>query len=404
MRMKKILLVVATLASVLANAQTDTVSIMYYNLLDYPSGGSDRVDTLEKIIRYVEPDLFLVNELESNYGANLILSSAMNTQGVTHYSKATFYNGPDTDNMLFYNNEKFGLLSQNQISTVTRDISEYKVYYKEPGLNASSDTTYLWLYSCHLKAGSFQSDIDDRQSEATSFKNYLQTAGRTGNMFIGGDFNFYDSSEPGCQMIVNGGSVPFNDPVNSLGSWHNNSFYTPFHTQCTRVNQGYGGGSSGGMDDRFDFIFITDPVKNGTDHVQYLNNSYKAIGQDANHFNMDVNAGFNSAVPADIARALFYNSDHLPVYMEMVVDYPVGVQEVQNAVTGYRFLNENELQLMLEQNVAVEMVQVYNLSGQIVLTDIDKDANVNVGTLSTGVYVLKVNTNQGSATVKFVKN
>lgn len=401
--MKKILLFIAALPCLFASAQTDNVSIMYYNLLYFPGSTSDRADTLEKIIRYVEPDLFLINELETDFGANLILGTAMNTQGVTHYNKAVFYSGPDTQNMLFYNSEKFGLLSQAVISTATRNIGEYKVYYKEPGLNANSDTTYLWLYSCHLKAGSTQANIDTRSSEATSFKNYLQSKGRTGNMFIGGDFNFYDSSEPGCQTILNGGTVPFNDPLNKLGAWHNNSFYQTYHTQCTRNNQGYGGGSSGGMDDRFDFIFVTDPVMNGSNHVQYINGTYKAIGQDGNHFNNDINAGTNSAVPADIARALFYMSDHLPVYLEMQIDYPVGIQEIQNVVSGYRFLNENELQLTLEENTNVELAQVYNLSGQLVLTDTDADANINVGSLSTGVYILKVNTNKGVATLKFVK-
>lgn len=388
-----------------AQTESETVSIMYYNLLYFPSSTPDRADTLEKIIRHVEPDLFLVNELESNYGANLILANAMNTQGVTHYSKCTFYNGPDTDNMLFYNNEKFGLISQNEISTVTRNISEYKVYYKEPGLNANSDTVYLYLYSCHLKAGTFQSDIDDRESEATTFKNYLQNNGITGNILLGGDFNFYESSEPGCQMILNGGSVPLNDPINQMGSWNNNSFYAPYHTQSTRSSSGgYAGGSSGGMDDRFDFIFVSDQVLNGTDKVSIVSGSYEAIGQDGNHFNSSVNSGANAAVPDDIADALFYMSDHLPVYMEMSIEYPVGIQEVQSVLEGYVFLNEGELQLKLKQNVQPREVLVYNLSGQLVHVDTDGDMSIRVADLSTGVYVLKVQTNKGSASAKFVKN
>lgn len=405
--MKKILFTLAALSTFLVNAQTETdnVSIMYYNLLYFPGSTSDRVDTLEKIIRYVEPDLFLVNELETNYGANLILGGAMNTQGVTHYNKATFYSGPDTQNMLFYNSEKFGLLSQAQISTAVRDISEYKVYYKEPGLNASSDTVYLYLYSCHLKAGSTQSDIDTRESEATTFKNYLQSAGRSENLVIGGDFNFYESSEAGCQMILNGGTVGFNDPLNKLGSWHNNSFYQDYFTQSTRnVSGGYGGGSSGGMDDRFDFIFVTDDIKNGTNKVQYQANSYHAVGQDGLHMNQSINDGTNTAVPADIANALFYMSDHLPVYMEMSVEYPVGIQEIQNVLEGYTILNNNELQLKLKRNVKTQEVLVFNLSGQLVQADRDGDYKIDVSHLSTGVYVLKVFTDNGSASLKFVKN
>ncbi|MCB9194670.1 MAG: T9SS type A sorting domain-containing protein [Flavobacteriales bacterium] len=402
--MKRILFAFClTIPSLVISAQTDTVSIMYYNLLNFPGGYGDRVDTLEKIIRYVEPDLFLVNELQTSAGANSILNNAMNTQGVSHYSSAVFYDGFDTDNMLYYNNEKFGLLEQHQISTVTRDISEYLIYYKEPNIGSSTDTTYMWVYSCHLKAGSFQSDIDDRESEATTFKNYLQNNNRTGNLFIGGDFNFYSSTEAGCQMIINGGTVLFNDPINKLGNWNNNSFYAPYHTQCTRSSAGYAGGSSGGMDDRFDFIFVTDPVMNGSDHVQYLANSYKAIGQDGNHFNKDVNFGTNAAVPQDIATALFYNSDHLPVYMEMVIDYPVGIQEVESAISGFVIQN-GILTLKMKPNTDVISKRIYSITGEEVKFESNNDNQIDINSLATGVYILNVSTNQGDTVLKFVKN
>ncbi len=404
--MKKLILALTSLLAFTANAQTDneTVSIMYYNLLKFPNSTLDRVDTLEKIIRYVEPDLFLVCELESSYGATQILANAMNTQGVTHYSKATFYDGNDTDNMLFYNNEKFGLVDQHQISGGTRDISEYKIYYKEPGLDASSDTTYLYLYCAHLKAGSTQTDANTRSSEATIFKSYLQNAGRSGNLIIGGDFNLYESSEVACQTLLTGGSVAFNDPIDEMGSWHNNSSYAEVHTQSTRSQSGgYAGGSSGGMDDRFDFILISDEVKNGTNRVQYTSGSYTAVGQDGNRLNSAVNTGFNYVVPADIADALFYMSDHLPVFMEMTIEYPVGIQEVQEAITGYTFLNENELKLQLKESVMLNTVEVFNLSGQLVLSSTDRNEIINVSSLATGVYVLKANTNRGVASLKFVK-
>lgn len=399
---RRILLLMITLSSVFTYAQKDTISIMYYNLLDFPSGGADRVDTLEKIIRYVEPDLFLVNELESLFGAELILNSAMNTSGVTHYSRATFYNGADTDNMLYYNHDKIGLAEQSQIATATRDISEYKIYFKEPNMSASTDTIFMWLYSCHLKAGSFQTDIDRRESEATSFKNYLQSKGRSGNLFIGGDFNFYTSSEPGCQMILNGGTVPFNDPINQLGSWNNNGSYAPQHTQCTRSSTGYAGGASGGMDDRFDFIFVSDEVLSGSSNVDYLIGSYKAIGQDGSHFNQDINSGTNFAVPADIADALFYNSDHLPVYMEMTISYPVGVQEVEEAVSSYYIL-DGQIYLQLKEGVSVNEVSMYNLSGQQLQHHFSGDISYDISGLPVGVYLLNVKSSVGVSTVKFVK-
>lgn len=404
--MRQLLLAVTILTLSTANAQTsnDTISIMYYNLLKFPSTTLDRVDTLEKIIRYTEPDLFLVCELQSSYGATQILANSMNTQGVNHYSKAIFYDGNDTDNMLFYNNEKFGLVDQTQISGGTRDISEYKIYYKEPNLDANSDTTYLYLYCAHLKAGSTVSDENTRSSEATIFKNYLQNKGLSGNLIIGGDFNLYTSSEAACQTILTGGSVQFNDPINQMGNWNNNGTYAQYHTQSTRASAGgYAGGSSGGMDDRFDFILVSDQIKNGTEGVKYVDGSYKAIGQDGNRFNSSVNTGFNYVVPADIADALFYMSDHLPVYMKMSIEYPVGIQEVQNVLNSFHFINENEMQLTLKNNVSLNSVEVYSITGQRVFVDQSGETIVDLSGLPAGVYVLKVNTNKGVATAKFVK-
>ena len=59
---------------------------------------------------------------------------------------------------------------------------------------------------------------------------------------------------------------------------------------------GYAGGAHGGMDDRFDFIFVSEDLISGEDGVMYLENSYLAEGQDGNHFNQSVNDGLNSSV------------------------------------------------------------------------------------------------------------
>ena len=41
----------------------DTIKVTYYNLLDFPERQEDRVDTLKKILDYIQPDVFVVNEL-----------------------------------------------------------------------------------------------------------------------------------------------------------------------------------------------------------------------------------------------------------------------------------------------------------------------------------------------------
>jgi endonuclease/exonuclease/phosphatase family metal-dependent hydrolase len=388
-------------------SQIDTISIMYYNLLDFPSSESSRADTMRKIMRYVEPDLLLVQELESLFGANLLLSSTMNTNGVSHYARANYFNGPDTDNMLFYNSNKFGLIQQFQISTSLRDISEYHLYYKEPNMSATTDTIYLWLYSCHLKAGSTSVDEDRREEEAISLKNYIQSMNRTGNIIVGGDFNFKRSSEPGCQALLYHGTTQLHDPVNSLGNWIDNSFYSNLHTQSSRTSSGFGGGSGGGLDDRFDIIFTSNEVLQGVNKLKYLQGSYKAIGQDGNRLNSAVNTGTNTSVPQDIANALFYASDHLPVYMEMVVEGLVGVQEMEQIVSSYYFDKSNTLlNINFKNSYSKNQIEVYDISGKRIFVNHNlndsKQVQITLPILSSGMYLAKISNSKGQTTIKFV--
>ena len=41
----------------------DTLKVTYYNLLDFPHLQQDRIDTLKKILDFIQPDIFVVNEL-----------------------------------------------------------------------------------------------------------------------------------------------------------------------------------------------------------------------------------------------------------------------------------------------------------------------------------------------------
>lgn len=47
--------------------------------------------------------------------------------------------------------------------------------------------------------------------------------------------------------------------------------------------------------------------------IEYVSGSYPAFGNDGMHFNDSINAPPNTAVPPEVADALHYGSDHLPV-------------------------------------------------------------------------------------------
>ena len=60
-------------------------------------------------------------------------------------------------------------------------------------------------------------------------------------------------------------------------------------------------------------ILISQSISDGVS-ISYLLNSYTAYGNDGNHFNDSINAPPNTAVGQEIADAIHYASDHLPLF------------------------------------------------------------------------------------------
>jgi hypothetical protein len=380
----------------------DQVKVMYYNILNYPSNTPERSDTLRKIIQYVKPDLFLVNELQTNTGANLILANSLNQWGINYYQKAAFVNGPDTDNMLFYNSEKFGLVSQQVIPTVLRDINEYVLYYKDPNISASSDTIYFYMYSLHLKAGN--NEAAQRNIESTTLRNFLDAKVNIENVFVGGDFNFYaESTEPGYTTIQTSTILELKDPIFASGDWHNNASYAYAHTQSTRTTD-LGDGSWGGMDDRFDFIFVSDDLLSGVNGADYIPNTYKALGQDGLRFNQSINIPVNNSVPDSVSSALLYMSDHLPVIMEIDVNYTTN-SIIETNLNTIQLTYASEINsLLINMSLKNFDFMLFNISGQEILNINLNEANLIElnKTLESGIYIWIIESKGKTITDKIV--
>jgi len=388
--MKTILLIVILFLSTTLLAQ-DQVKIMYYNLLNYPGSSPLRHDTLRKIIQYVKPDLFLVNELQSNAGANLILANSLNQFGITYYQKAAFIDGPDTDNMLFYNSTKFGLVSQKKIATVLRDVNEYVMYYKDPNINAISDTIYFYMYSLHLKAGN--TDEFQRNIECTTLRNYLNAKSNIENVFVGGDFNFYTSAEPGFSTLKTSSTLPLIDPIYANGSWHNNNSFAYLHTQSTRTSN-LGDGAWGGMDDRFDFIFPTNDVMTGSKGVKYVTNSYQALGQDGLRFNGSIISPTNNSVPDSISISLMYMSDHLPIIMDVDVNYLTNsISESTTSQIDITYQSKFN-RFKLNQKVYNAQFTLFSIHGKKIMTiTMTNTKFIKNNLLNTGMYIWRIESN-----------
>ena len=383
----------------------DSLKITYYNLLNFPSSQQDRVDTLKKILDFIQPDIFVVNELTSFNGGALIKNNVLNSGSSNDFQSALYFNGPDTDNLLFYDQNKFELYSQQQIPTQLRDISEYILYYKNQ-LGILNDTSFIYIYSIHLKAGSSSTNEELRRQEAETFKQFLVNNNRTERLIVGGDFNFYYHTEPACQEILYGQGLDLIDPINQMGNWHNNSFYKNAHTQSTRsATGGYAGGAYGGMDDRFDIIFTSNDVMDGSSGIEYISNTYIADGQDGSYFNQSINSINNSQVSQDIARALFYMSDHLPVSLMFSMNPPLSVLTSKGKNTNVRFLNSTKYLVLDFPSKEDLNINIYDLTGKIIYKDRfhnQKQIEIELLFLPKGFYIVDCLLQNGRINHKFI--
>jgi len=344
MRMNLTLIFILTITSFQALSQ-DSLKLMQYNLMyygkqtDYCTSSNNDIDTknteISKVINYYKPDIFAVNELDGQSAAPVaddatyLLNNALNTGGINYYKKVPFEEPIYLVNTLFYNHNKLGLMSYHPIRMhvgyFDKIFNAYRFYYKSEDLATTSDTLFFTCFVAHLKAGS--GSAQERSEEAEVLMDYIQnTPGVKGNYFILGDLNVYHAEEPAFQKFINPADADFrfNDPVNQLGDWHENESFSAYHTQSThRFGSCHSGG---GMDDRFDFILASDYVMDGTQGMQMIPGSYRALGQDGNNFNAALNTSSNENVPNCVASALYEISDHLPVTMAVSVDKSPGVQ------------------------------------------------------------------------------
>ncbi|PLW92556.1 MAG: hypothetical protein C0592_10085, partial [Marinilabiliales bacterium] len=222
----------------------------------------------------------------------------------------------------------------------------------------------------HLKAGSYQSDEDDRAAEVSTLMNYLNALNQPGNYLAMGDFNVYSDDEECFQNLTNhpNANIRFYDPINKLGSWNNNSYYADYHTQSTHSTSN-DCAASGGMDDRFDWILASMDIITGGELVQYVSGSYHALAQDGNHFNSSINSSpTNTSVPSNVLTALYNNSDHLPVIMELAVAKPVGIAEVEASFDFFVFSDENHnlSTKITTVNAGTYFLRVYAADGRMI--------------------------------------
>lgn len=393
----------------------DTLRVMHYNLMQYSINTSSCINDLSAkdnalrlIVNRVQPDILTVNEVGKDVKyARRILDNCLNINGVSRWAhgKLTAVSGGEANlfsNMIFYNKDKLTMHSSYHIPNAVRDFNVYKLYANNTNLRGG-DTSFIIVIIGHLKAG--EADSVKRAEQVSALMERLKKIGRADNYIFCGDMNVNTSGERAYQLMVNNenANIRFYDPINKPGYWHDNPYYASIHTQST--HDIYGGCySAGGLDDRFDFILVSESVLKGTRKVKALPRTYKTIGQDGKHLNKSILSGSN-AESSELVNALSVMSDHLPVTMDVVIldasaEYAMAdskdlVREMQSVWVKNPIDNQVEFSLLDRQSRTYE-VEILSIFGQVMYytqvqtTAGNNEYKIKIPRLLSGIYCLRL--------------
>ncbi|MBU1948795.1 MAG: hypothetical protein KJ927_08800, partial [Candidatus Eisenbacteria bacterium] len=288
--------------------------VMTYNLLNYSSG---REAEFRTVLEQAEPDILVAEEILSQVAVDYFLANVLDVLDPGEWEAGDFVNGADTDNAIFYRSTKVSYIGHHVIGTTLRDIDEWTV----GPVGYGSDASNLRIYALHLKASEGSDNEQRRLDEVTAMRTRMESFPPGQNYIVMGDFNIYDSGEPAYQYMLDtasGIAGVVQDPIDSPGNWHDGSSFAVIHSQSTRTIQ-FGGGASGGMDDRFDMILVG-PAVQDDEGLDILEQTYATFGNDGQHFNKAlIDDPPHPELPTEVIEALYNGSDHLPVIADLQV-------------------------------------------------------------------------------------
>lgn len=394
-------------------AQVYNVKVMSWNLLNYPdttfpNDTGIRNPYFRDVMQYVFPQIVVTVENTSINSVNSFLNNVLNANGLNQFSAGTFIDGYDTDNAIYFRNSFFQFISNTVISTNLRNINEFKLLHISTG-------KIIRIYACHLKAGSTASDQAQRAAEVLALRAVTNALPTGTDFIVCGDFNTYSDTDACYLNLLQDNATDdgnFIDPISMTGTWSQPT-YSLFHTQSTR-QRSFGGGSTGGLDDRFDLILYSNAVAQ-TGGITYIPNSTTAVGNDGWHHNDSINQQPNPAVPVYVADALHYASDHLPVTAVFTFQGTTGLTDnvaEEIALTSFYDPATNKLSIhySLAQSFAVSM-QLLDMKGRTIkkISRQQKTAgkhfeNISTPPLSAAVYLLRLTIDAKNYDVKFTIN
>ncbi len=368
------IIISAWLVGACAAYATDTVRVCSYNLLKFSQDNEDgRIPQFKRILDSIRPDIVVCSEVADASVGPRFVSEVLTWDP---FAATPYYDGPDTEITVLYNQRVLRLLGTKRIPTELRDIFETTLEHLDD--KGDPDDTIV-VYGLHLKASSSSSDEAQRQREVSSMNARMTTLAK---VLICGDFNVYSPGESAMQALI-GPSAPrrFIDPLGT--NWRrNDASFASFYTQCTRATtiSACGGGVDGGIDDRFDFILASTDLA-----PRVLTSTYTAFGNDgAIRFNKSINDPPNQKVSAEIAAALLCASDHLPIYVDVVLgDVPASVDDAEG--TSWWTCDGHTITVA----PGTADVSVYSSHGRRVAFLPTSSSMQRIEDLPTGLYILQ---------------
>ena len=409
---KKISVFFATVLLVYSNVSAqETFKVMFYNLLNYPL--EDAVPGREQDLAYIladyQPDLFLVCELNNITGANSVLNitrSAINPNFematyVSNTSDDNFGDQNDLQNLLYYNSSKFSIQEEIIVPTDLRDFNVYKIRLNT--VDQDTNPVDVYVIVCHLKASSGTLNAQRRFEMVAELDVFLETLPADANVLLGGDLNLYTATEPAFQELLDSSdAITFADPPDRIGSWSNNVNYVDVFTQSTRTQTGLGG-TTGGFDDRFDFILTSENMLSSAT-ITYVPNSYKVYGNNGltSCYNSAINSSncgnIDSVFSFEIRDALHNFSDHLPVTLSLQADVTLSnndyLETFQKIALERTLINSNLTIYINSFEYLNQPLFIYNQLGQLVKifqTNSNQKQTFNTNNLGNGIYFIKLN-------------
>jgi hypothetical protein len=353
----------ASLLCLFASGALAQVRIVTWNISNYD--GVDRGPDIQNVLygvvpvglalagQRMNPDILLLQEFTSSSALSTFVSVINTAPGSPgDWAAAPFVNGSDTDSVLVYRSSKFQLLNSYVIAVgvaTTTDQPRNTMRYDVRPIGYTAPSTVVGMYNSHMKALESGTTADEarRQLEAqrirsnangvdTNPDNMVNDALPAGyNFLFAGDMNLQSSTDPGYVPLIEVGTGPgrFFDPVNTPGTWFNQTSRRFLHTQ-TPVG-------AGGMDDRFDQILISNSMKDtvGWHYIGSLtaqfstttwndpNHSLRAWGNDGTSLNLNLTTTGNTMVGASIAQSIIVSAEgsgHIPAFCDFRIPAKAG--------------------------------------------------------------------------------